>query len=82
MFRFRYLFLFILPGMRLIPKFKVTVSYNTGVSTCRTMSVGSRKKNDIPVRCVHELIGRSVKITSLASGRLNLCEVEIYGKYG
>ena len=64
-----------------MPKFKVTVKYNNAVSTCRTISP-QRKKDSIPVRCVRELIGRSVKIDMLSRGRMTLCEVEIYGKYG
>ena len=67
--------------MTIIPKFKVTVSYNSAVSTCRNI-ISKRKTDSIPVRCVRELLGRSVKITSKARGRLFLCEVEIYGKYG
>ena len=75
------LFNCLIPGERRLPKFKVEVGYTNIYDMCRIMDVRATKTN-IEIHCKRTLRGRKVTITTLAFGRLSLCEVAVYGSYG
>ena len=74
-------FVFVIPGNRRLPKFRVQVGSHGHYATCRSVNV-YKKKDTIKVQCRRTMRGQSVKITTRATGRLSLCEVAVYGNYG
>ena len=61
-----------------MPTFKIEVGIR---GICRIMHARHRQKS-IGIRCRRTLRGHRVKILTVSYGRLYLCEVAVYGKYG
>ena len=75
------LFTYLIPGKRRLPKLKVEVGSTNSYELCNIKNVRVSNTN-IEIHCKRTLRGRKVKITTIAVGRLSLCEVAVYGNYG
>ena len=76
-------FVSLIAGKRLLPKFKVVVGYRKvrRYRTCKQVQA-PRNYINIQVQCTIPLRGRRVKLSTLTRGRLSLCEMAIYGTHG
>jgi len=73
-------FVFVIPGNHLLPKFEVKVaqqSKHSNYRLCETVRARRNYKN-IEILCRRNFTARSVKIMTLMPGRLSMCEVAIY----